>query len=830
MGFDSSAELLFTIGADSSGAENALQSFRSLFGNTLDGARTEFGDWVQGILSGSSSAEEALAGIGPAIELGLLSAAAAAAAFGASLVELGRHEAEFAESVEQGTRATGLSTEQLSGLDYAAQMAGVSSEKLNTSMVRFANAAAAAEVPTSKQALAFKALGLTQDDIAAGQKDLYGLLMKTMDAYSAHADGANKDAVSTALFRDRTASLIQFLDMGSSGLAQFQARAEETGNILSENAAGAAKQYTIAMADLKGELSGLALQIGEKVVPALVTMTIQIEGLLAISAKLATHKADWTDWLIPGAAVLHVWENGLKDFNEATAAAQKRILDFQQALSKPVGMPTLPGLHEGAGTKDTGKATQQTTDDFTQFSSILERVNVSLAGTTSEEAKVAAQSEQLQMEVQKAAAAFEKLVNEGKITPEVFERETVAFANLGTQIKALQTAKLAEAAQKQNQVIAAASADLRVKIEADQQKTYASQVALWELEIQKQQEKLQKERALTAENQELLDQLRQAGLDKIARQYGQLFLQQVQKLNESLNQMVQAHQTAEQKIEATYQQDLVRFSAAEEAKEKLTEADLAKANIIHLKYEQLRAAALLKYQRELQTLRNSQGWQGLFGNTFAQAIRGNEALWQQWASSTNQAMMMVQVAAEAMTEAGQQAFTTFANGMGQNISAAIVYKTSIADAMRSALASTLESLAAQAITYAIFSTALGFERLAERDFAAASQAFIAAGEFGLIGATAAVAGRMIAPASSSGSSGSSSGSSSAAAAGASSTASASSGGGSGSNQPMVTVIVQGHIIGAQGIDEVCSMINDAVNQRDVRLIATATKSDKTVLR
>ena len=39
----------------------------------------------------------------------------------------------------------------------------------------------------------------------------------------------------------------------------------------------------------------------------------------------------------------------------------------------------------------------------------------------------------------------------------------------------------------------------------------------------------------------------------------------------------------------------------------------------------------------------------------------------------------------------------------------------------------------------------------------------------------------------------------------------------------VSVHVYGHVVGASGIEQLCSMINDSVQNRDVRLIATQTR-------
>lgn len=179
--------------------------------------------------------------------------------------------------------------------------------------------------------------------------------------------------------------------------------------------------------------------------------------------------------------------------------------------------------------------------------------------------------------------------------------------------------------------------------------------------------------------------------------------------------------------------------------------------------------------------------------------------------------MMVRVSGETLSESLQQGFGQFASAMGQNIAQAIVYRKSIGEAMQEAAASTLESLAAQSLTYAIYAAALGFIRLAEWDFGAAAEAFTAAAIFGSVGAAEAVAGREIAPqqksadAGAAASTGSSGG-----------TAPSSAATGSQASGTTVQVYVSGPIIGPSGIEELTSMINDAVEHRDVRLVASRT--------
>ncbi len=217
----------------------------------------------------------------------------------------------------------------------------------------------------------------------------------------------------------------------------------------------------------------------------------------------------------------------------------------------------------------------------------------------------------------------------------------------------------------------------------------------------------------------------------------------------------------------------------------------------------------------------------MFGSKFAQMIKGNENLMREWATSSDQAMMMVQVTMEGLREMGRSAFDEFAQGMGQNIADAIVYQKSIGDAMRSALASTLESIAAQAITYAIYATALGFLRLAQHDPVGAASAFTSAAIWGAVGGVAAVAGRFIAPSQSS-----STASSGSAAAASSGTAASSDSTAAGVQQQQVlNISFSGPVYGGQaGIDQLCAAISDAVNTRNTKLTATNTTTGQVVRR
>ena len=55
MSLDSAANLLFTIGADSSNAEANIQRFRTLMGQDLETIRGQFSDWSTSIFGDLST-------------------------------------------------------------------------------------------------------------------------------------------------------------------------------------------------------------------------------------------------------------------------------------------------------------------------------------------------------------------------------------------------------------------------------------------------------------------------------------------------------------------------------------------------------------------------------------------------------------------------------------------------------------------------------------------------------------------------------------------------------------------------------------------------------
>jgi len=309
--------------------------------------------------------------------------------------------------------------------------------------------------------------------------------------------------------------------------------------------------------------------------------------------------------------------------------------------------------------------------------------------------------------------------------------------------------------------------------------------------------------------------------------------EELARLGVERERIARTYETSEQRIEGQYLADVAKYSAAEEKKRLAGETDETRRWQITQSFAALRASLYTREQTELQMLRNSQGWQGVFGSEFAEGLKRNEALAKAWAESTNQSAMLVRVSLENLKETAQGAFGELAKGEAGSIMSAVVYGKSIKAAMEEATKAVLTSVSEQAGVKAIESLAWAALDFAVGDFPGSAEALVAAALFGSLAAATAVAGRAV-PNAQGGSGGAGGGS------GADRSGSGS-GGSSGSRGPMqgtaadmgqahVTVNVQGHLVGWTNIGELTGALNDAVLNGGHTLTATNTTTGVQVVK
>jgi hypothetical protein len=815
---DSTAELLFNISANSDDATENVARFRALMGQDLDGMASQFSDWSDEVIGKIDSVQAAMTA-------GLAVIAAGVVAVGAAVGESTREYQKYAEEIHKAAVLTGMHTEDLSALHSMAAKAGVDYGTLTKGLGLFASNIIKASQGSKQQLDAFAALGISQKDVIAGQKDELPLLMKVMDGFHNLKSEVQQAAIQRDLFGRGGQLLAEVLRGGSEAFREAAEECKRYGLSLSTENVDAAHKFTVAQRDMREQLEGVGTSIGKTVMPFLP----KFAALLIATAKASYHLfQSFEDPLhAKGFDLLTQYRAAIKGINEEVAKSHRE------------GVLNLIG---GAGT--TG-AIKEAKTEFQGLVNLVESMKEKIASEGTGWDKLTEEVAHYHVEIDKATSELAKLQKAGSITPESLHASQEALAQIPallakvvgeTTLKLtaadqeawLKTlAKAAEAENAETAIVRKAGEDrlevtreINDKLSTAGEQGYAQQRAQLQRQMADWAASLAKKAELTAEDWDAIDKITAEGLAKIDHTETAAWQDQIRKLQEHLDQATAANATAQQKLNLEYQKELQQYSQVEEQKVLKTAQTEAQVVQIMQMYGQIRTQITQKYQDDLQKLLDSQGFQGVFGSYFANLIKGNQNMLRQWAQSSNQSIMMVQMSLEALKEQAQKTFQTFSQGLGQTITQAFVAGKSVSQAMEQMLASTLESFAGQAITAAIMATGWGFYWLMLQNYSAAGQAFTSAAIFATVGAASAVAAKMMTPSSASGA-GSGSGAGSAAGTGSGQGNAAAAGAGASSQQvPNIYVTVQGHVIGPSGAAQLADILNQAVYGNSVQLYAS----------
>ena len=262
-------------------------------------------------------ARGALLGVGAALA-GALSTAA--------VVNWVRGSIDAADAAAKQARTVGLLTEEVTALNYAAELSGVSQDELTAALVRLSRTAADADKGVKGATEAFDRLGVKVRDTDGRLKSSGELLNEISDRLAKLPAGIDKTALATDLFGRSGAKLISLLDGGSDGLRKMRDEAERLGLVIGSDTAAKAEQFNDNVTRLQKSMEGFSRQVAEAVIPT----------LTKLSERLVQNARD--AGLARGAFItLFEYLFGSLDVLEATsekvAKLEKQISDLQSLQS-----------------------------------------------------------------------------------------------------------------------------------------------------------------------------------------------------------------------------------------------------------------------------------------------------------------------------------------------------------------------------------------------------------------------------------------------------------------------------------------------------------------
>jgi phage-related protein len=227
---------------DGEGKVNAL-------GRAIGGLSNTAGR-VSGGLKGLAGAAGGLSGV-----LGSL----VPIATGAGLAAMAKGAIDAADDMNDLSQKTGVSVEQLSKFQQAANASGTSIEGVGAAMIKLNKGLAAGGGPAAD---ALKALGLSATDASGKLKSTDQVMLEVADKFAKMPDGAQKTALAMQLFGKAGADMIPLLNGGRQAVESLSAT-------MTTKFAQGADNLNDKLASLQGKLLELGVQVGTALMPLL---------------------------------------------------------------------------------------------------------------------------------------------------------------------------------------------------------------------------------------------------------------------------------------------------------------------------------------------------------------------------------------------------------------------------------------------------------------------------------------------------------------------------------------------------------------------------------
>jgi hypothetical protein len=218
-----------------------------------------------------------------------MGAAAGAIAAGGMLL-LVRRQMQVIDTTAKMSRALGIATEDLIGLQLAAKITGASTKELETALRRFEKNISDAVLGLTTAQRAFEALGLSAEEL----KRLTPIeaFRRTADAFKEMRNQADRARVAQDLFGRSGINLINLLNLGSAGIDEMRLEAERLGMTFSIFAATQVEAANDAVTKLKEALASVANVIAVDLAPVIVLVTESLRGFNkeALNAQTAAEQ------------------------------------------------------------------------------------------------------------------------------------------------------------------------------------------------------------------------------------------------------------------------------------------------------------------------------------------------------------------------------------------------------------------------------------------------------------------------------------------------------------------------------------------------------------
>lgn len=216
----------------------------------------------------------------------------AAGAIGGAMLKLGYDAAKSADELNTLSKQTGISTDELQKMQYAADLVDVSVEDMTGAMRKLKT-----KIDPANETLA--SLGVSVTDASGELRSADEVFYDTVDALSKVANETERDQLAMELFGKGADSLAGIIDDGGAAFREFGQEAENLGLILDKDTLDSLNETNDTIDRVKANLKGTAAQIGADVGSVLAPLLEKGATLIGnITAKLRELTPEQTETIL----------------------------------------------------------------------------------------------------------------------------------------------------------------------------------------------------------------------------------------------------------------------------------------------------------------------------------------------------------------------------------------------------------------------------------------------------------------------------------------------------------------------------------------------------
>jgi len=233
-----------------------------------------------------SGVEGKMGGLGKAAKVAGAAVAAGLALAVTASVRLAQSVGKSGDEIAKMSRRTGLATEALSQLAFAAEQSGTDVQTLENGFRRLQRNVSDAEAGLTTSIRAFERLNIEWKTSDGRLRELDDLLPEIADGMNQLETDTERAATAQELFGRAGTALIPLLAEGSKGIADLRIEADALGRTWSGPAAKAAEDFVDAQNRMKSSLTGVKNLIGQELMPIFTDIADRVSTWVSTNREL----------------------------------------------------------------------------------------------------------------------------------------------------------------------------------------------------------------------------------------------------------------------------------------------------------------------------------------------------------------------------------------------------------------------------------------------------------------------------------------------------------------------------------------------------------------